>query len=125
MRAVMARRKLATGLPLGVKRRSGSSVRLPVMVTCLSAMAAASLAVEGISWADRDGQGSGPHLLGPVGVQEPEVPAVLVVQGPGHSAAQLQPVLLELPHALPPVLPAGRARLLARPGRPGLSGPPG
>ena len=39
-RAVTARRKLATGLPLGVCLSSGSSVRLPVMVTWVSAMAA-------------------------------------------------------------------------------------
>jgi hypothetical protein len=44
---------------------SGSSVRLPVMVTWVSAMAAASLAVVRVSWADMDSQRSGPHLLGP------------------------------------------------------------
>jgi len=50
------------------------------------------------------------HLLGLVGIEEPEVPGVLVVQGAGHSAAQLQPVLLELPHGvLLLVLAAGRA----------------
>src|SRR5215216_565888 len=38
--AVTARRKLATSVPLGVYRRSGSSVRLPVMVTWVSAMSA-------------------------------------------------------------------------------------
>jgi hypothetical protein len=36
--------------------------------------------------------GSGPHLLGPVGVQEPEVPAMLVVQAVGHAGPRWQPV---------------------------------
>src|SRR5215213_3542809 len=42
------------------------------------------------------------------GLDEAEVSAVLVVKAPRHSAAQLQPVLLELPHACPFLLP-GRA----------------
>jgi hypothetical protein len=42
------------------------------------------------------------------GLDQPEVSAVLVVKAPRHSAAQLQPVPLELPHACPFLLP-GRA----------------
>src|SRR5215211_7543612 len=42
-RAVTARRKLATRLPLGVCLSSGSSVRFPVMVTWVSAIADALL----------------------------------------------------------------------------------
>src|SRR5215207_3226609 len=38
MRAVTATRKLQTAAPLGVKVTSGSSVRLPVMVTWVSGM---------------------------------------------------------------------------------------
>jgi hypothetical protein len=42
------------------------------------------------------------------GLDLAEVPAVLVVEASRHSAAELQPVLLELPHACPFLLP-GRA----------------
>jgi hypothetical protein len=47
------------------------------------------------------------------GLDEAEVSAVLVVEAPRHSAAQFQPVLLELPHACPFLLP-GRASALRR-----------
>src|SRR5215207_3332465 len=42
MRAVTARRKLQTAAPLGVKLTSGSSVRLPTMLTWVSGMAVPS-----------------------------------------------------------------------------------
>jgi hypothetical protein len=35
------------------------------------------------------------------GRDQPEIPAMLVMEASRHSAAQLQPVLLELPHPLP------------------------
>src|SRR5512132_2590 len=60
----------------------------------------------------------GPPSLGLGRLEEPEVPGVLVVEASGHSAAQLQPVLLELLHWCLLVLAAGRAWVLARPGRP-------
>src|SRR5215207_1279865 len=50
MRAVTARRKLATAVPLGVNRRSGSSVRLPLRVTWVSAIADALLGARAAGW---------------------------------------------------------------------------
>jgi hypothetical protein len=47
-------------------------------------------------------------VIGLGGLDEPKIPAVLVMEAAGHSAAELQPVLLELPHAYPFRLP-GRA----------------
>src|SRR5215216_2083954 len=102
MRAVTARRKLATACPLGVKRSSGLSVRLPVMVTWVSAMGA---------------------LLGLVVLACCSV--VVVVRWCAHASflgwwvsrcrrGVGVPELVR--HG--PRLPAGRALLLARPGRP-------
>src|SRR4030095_10983334 len=48
------------------------------------------------------------RMLGGYGLDEAEVPGVLVVEAARHSAAQLQPVLLELPHVCPFLVP-GRA----------------
>ena len=74
MRAVTARRKLATGLPFGVKLESGSSVRLPVMVTWVSAMAALLGARGGAGWSVavvvRSGGWSLPPLRGSGGGQQ-------------------------------------------------------
>jgi hypothetical protein len=39
--------------------------------------------------------------IGLGGLHEPEIRAVLVVKAAGHSAAELQPVVLERPHRLP------------------------
>ena len=41
------------------------------------------------------------HSLGRGGLDLAEVPGVLVVEASRHSAAELQPVLLELPHVCP------------------------
>jgi hypothetical protein len=48
------------------------------------------------------------RCLGRCGLDMTEVPAVLVVEASGHSAAEFQPVLFELPHVCPFLLP-GRA----------------
>src|SRR5512132_3274276 len=180
-RAVTATRKLATAWPLGVKRRSGSSVRLPVRVTWVSAMtallglvvlpgrcrwwsgwvpASSGVAVgvvspEGVQvhglghgvtefqdgalpagrWGLRRWLAGSPVEAEGAGEQEPQV----VLDRPGSAvddrvqqgvdAEDAEFVLGELLRVLGHgcllcLVPAGRALLLARPGRPGLSGPP-
>src|SRR5688572_5516923 len=73
MRAVTARRKLVTAAPLGVKVTSGSSVRLPTMVTWVSSIDVPSsgLGVVLVGWSR---WWSGRYLLllsGRVGEQVP------------------------------------------------------
>src|SRR5215207_10277065 len=104
MRAVTARRKLQTAAPLGVKVTSGSSVRLPVMVTWVSGMAVPSSGAQGWCWLV--GRGGGPVSW--------------LVLLPGR-VGQLVPAGVGLPGVVrhgPRLLPAGRAQVLARPGRP-------
>src|SRR5215218_5045192 len=101
MRAVTATRKLQTAAPLGVKMTSGSSVRLPVMVTWVSGMAVPSSGLRG--GAERVGRGGGPIgglVLLPGGGQQ--VPAGVGVTG--------------LVRRGPRLLPAGLVRR-SRPGR--------
>ena len=107
-RAVTARRKLATGLPLGVKRELG---------------------VVGQVAGDGDvGVGHGCPPRGSVGAGCSV--AVVVRSGwlpPSWLVGQQVPAGVGVPLLVrhgPRLLPAGRALLLARPGRPGLSGPP-
>src|SRR5215207_10114129 len=133
MRAVTARRKLATAVPLGVNRRSGSSVRLPLRVTWVSAIADALLGARAAGWlvgwlvamvVRAEGgltslwpvlvDGGGEQGAGDAQAKEQ------ADQGDNQAAASPHGVLLSGGS----VVPAGRAQVLARPGRPGLSGPP-
>src|SRR4029453_14350266 len=99
MRAVTARRKLVTAAPLEVKVTSGSSVRLPTMVTWVSGMCCPLLGLGMVlnGWS-RWGSGRGGGL-----VLLPGRPGQQVLAGVGV------PGLVR--HG-PRLLPAGRARLL-------------
>ena len=138
---VTARRKLVTAAPLGVKVTSGSSVRLPVMVTWVSGMVRPLLGARGgagwsVAVVVRSGGGLPP--VASSGRSARRLRLGLLAAG-GSSSSPPRSGGVARPSArrsgryspasrsswlCPPGLPAGRALLLARPGRPGLSGPP-
>src|SRR4029450_13786960 len=107
MRAVTATRKLQTAAPLGVKVTSGSSVRLPVMVTWVSGMGVPSSGLVVLL------NGLAAVVVRSVGCL---LPGLMGSAGAGGGGG---PWVVR--HG-PRLLPAGRARLLARPGRPGAPG---